>query len=107
MMETDKEQMTMITVSRSEIEKLQTTWVDGDYYINKDTLLNLLDKAESQVGPVVELLRDIDDLHGSIRYIPFEGEPLKIGQLLYTSPPYQIAKIAEREAEVARLNAIT
>ena len=117
-----------IIISRKEIEALQKNFTkdglsgNGDYIAVSD-LRALLDKAEVS-EPVawfvdcephmIELL-NWDEQHLIVTdknqlgdYIGDEEEPSGYGITpLYTSPPNQIAKIAELEAEIVRLKAIT
>ena len=117
-----------IIISRKEIEALQL-WQDDEEIANNcyedddgcfilyDDLRALLDKAEVS-EPVAKIVYDRKaDENGFIYHKSrpqicslIRDEKLlnyEHNTKLYTSPPNQSAKIAELEAEIARLNAIT
>ena len=108
-----------ITVSRKEIEALQR-WQDDEEIANNcyedddgcfilyDDLRALLDKAEV-IEPVGMKLPC--DAYNSVGYDKKGGQyiwwrDVPMGAHLFITPPDQIAKIVELEAEIARLNAI-
>ena len=109
----------MITVSRKEIEALQKNFTkdgltgNGDY-INVSDLRALLDKAEVVSGEAVAWIQYVNLNGDNITRVHLLSETKHPKEchfvdgvtwdLLYTSP--QTSRIAELEAEIARLNAI-
>ena len=113
----------MITVSRKEVESLQR-WQDDEEIANNcyedddgcfilyDDLRALLDKAEVSEPVASDYVENLEAW--IIKNMPVGtviGDPKwwsrKIHNVIaFTSPPDQSAKIAELEAEIARLNAI-
>ena len=100
-----------IIISRKEIEELFAKYDMGRLSLSViDDLRALLDKAEvSEPVAWVDLETSqhfnkvSKDFVGTFLY----GEDRDYTIPLYTSPPNQSAKIAELEAEIARLKAIT
>jgi len=87
----------MITVSRKEIEAL----LDGIIGWYEDDLRALLDKAEVSEPVGYKVTGKLGER------CSFKSSEVKKGDIIYTSPLDQSAKIAELEAEIARLKAIT
>ena len=99
----------MIIVSRKEIEALQR-WQDDEEIANNcyedddgcfilyDDLRALLDKAEVSEPVGYKVTGKLGER------CSFKSSEVKKGDIIYTSP--QLSRVAELEAEIARLNAI-
>ena len=104
----------MITVSRKEVEELFAKYDMGRLSLSViDDLRDLLDKAEVSEPVASDYVENLEAW--IIKNMPVGtviGDPKwwsrKIHNVIaFTSPPDQSAKIAELEAEIARLKAIT
>ena len=92
----------MITVSRKEIERIvkQLQTMNVSIAQSTDDLRALLDKAEVSEPVGYKVTGKLGER------CSFKSNEVKKGDIIYTSPPDQSAKIAELEAEIARLKAI-
>ena len=84
-----------ILVSRKEIEALLT-----QLNITHQDIRALLDKAEVSEPVGYKVTGKLGER------CSFKSSEVKKGDIIYTSPPDQSAKIAELESEIARLKAI-
>ena len=94
-----------IIISRKEIEDaIDTLYIEtfsGEPYIaGTRKILALLDKAEVSETVGYKVTGKLGER------CSFKSNEVKKGDIIYTSPHNQSAKIAELEAEIARLKAI-
>ena len=94
-----------IIISRKEIEDaIDTLYIEtfsGEPYIaGTRKILALLDKAEVSEPVGYKVTGKLGER------CSFKSSEVKKGDIIYTSPHNQSAKIAELEAEIERLNAI-
>ena len=91
-----------IIISRKEIERIVKQLQNMNVSIaqSTDDLRALLDKAEVSEPVGYKVTGKLGER------CSFKSNEVKKGDIIYTSPPNQSAKIAELEAEIARLKAI-
>ena len=88
-----------IIISRKEIERIvkQLQIMNVSIAQSTDDLRALLDKAEVSEPVGYKVTGKLGER------CSFKSNEVKKGDIIYTSPPNQSAKIAELEAEIARL----